>query len=165
MQQKITDPILKQAAAQVAAKVPPNLRADYDAVIAAGMEMMFSKSTNRYLQEALGDGANLEKSVPELMAGGMMLLYNESKRTMSIDAAMLAIVPLMCQVLEYAEQALDAEITPEMVAKITLESYRAVAKRFGLDKQGATPGEPQPVPQPAPQAAGGLLSAQPPQGV
>jgi len=112
----------------------------------------------------------------------MMLLYNESLQptgegieredgsiyrtpepAMSIDAAMLAIVPLMCQVLEYAEQALDAEITPEMVAKITLESYRAVAKRFGLDKQGEA-GAPQPAPQAPQQAAGGLLGAQPIQG-
>jgi hypothetical protein len=158
--QKITDPILRQAAAQVDAKVPPNLREDYDSVIAAGMDLMFNESTNRYLQEALGDGANLEKTVPDLMAGGMMLLYNESKRTMSIDAAMLALVPLMCQVLEYAEQALDAEITPELVAKITLESYRAAARRFGLDKQGAPTGEPQAAPQAQPQAVGGLLGAQ-----
>ena len=163
MQRKITDPILKQATAQVEAKVPPGLREDYDAVKTAGMELMFSESTNRHLQEALGDGANLEKTVPDLMAGGMMLLYNESNRAMSIDAAMLAIVPLMCRVLEYAEQALDAEITPEIVAKITLESYRAVAKRFGLDKQGET-GAPQPAPQAPQQAAGGLLGAQPMQG-
>jgi len=161
--QKITDPILKQAAAQVDAKVQPNLRQSYDSIITAGMDLMFNKSTNRYLHEALGDGANLEKTVPDLMAGGMMLLYNESKREMSIDAAMLAIVPLMCQVLEYAEQALDAEITPEMVAKITLESYRAVAKRFGLDKQPTINGVTQPGPQP--QMAGGLPGAQSQRGV
>lgn len=157
---QITDPVLKQAAAEVGAKVPPNLRQDYDSIISAGMELMFSESTNKYLQEALGDGENLEKTVPDLIAGGMMLLYNESKRTMSLDAAMLAVVPMMAQILEYAEKALDVEMNEEIVAKITLESYRAVAKRFGLDKQGAPDGARQAAPQPVPQQAGGLLGAQ-----
>ncbi len=98
------DPILKQIEDGIEAAVPKELKTAYLRVMAAGMKIMFSKETSKFMEERLENVDDVPKAVAEGIADLLLLVYNESKRTMSIPAAMLAAFSLMSQALDYAEK-------------------------------------------------------------
>lgn len=158
----IDDPILQRIERGIEAKVPPDMKQAYLAVIVAGMRVMYSEETAHMMDDQLQASDDLVTNVSEGIAKLMMMLHSESKGKMSIPAAALASISLMAQALDYAEKKFGIEVTPEIAAAATKATTTAVLKVFGIDqadveKQIAAKsgGAPQP----------GQPAAQPPAGV
>jgi hypothetical protein len=160
----LQDPILKQIEKGIEAAVPKELKSAYLRIITSGMKIMFSKETSKFMDERLEKSGDIVQAVSEGIADMLVLIYNESKRTMSIPAAMLAAFTLMAQALDFAEKTGKAEVTPELIDQCTEATWQAVTAKFGISKeqvdqviaqsqggQGEQPQEPQAAPQ------GGLL--------
>jgi hypothetical protein len=160
----LVDPILQQIEKGIDAAVPPELKKPYMQIVTAGMKVMFDKKTSKYIEQRINEADDIPAGVASGIADLLLLLYNESKRTMSIPAAMLAAFSLMAQALDYAEKTGKLDVTPELVDKCTEATWQAVTTKFGITKdkidavvaqsqsqQGAQPAgeEPQAPPQAA----------------
>lgn len=132
--QSLDDPLLKQAEQGIEQSVPPEHRSMYESIVVAGMNVMFSPDTASLMEQQLalpGDlGANVADGVSKLI----MIVFNESKQQADAfaPAAVLAAVTLMCQALDYAEQAHGAQVTPELLAQTTKATQMKVLKSFGV---------------------------------
>lgn len=130
--QQLDSPILKQIEAGIEAKVPPELRKAYLQAVVAGMELMFNEKTSKFIDERLQESDDIVGNVSKGIADLMILLYNESKQTMEIPAAMLAALTLMCQALDYAEQKFGTKITSEIAAACAKATTLATMQKFGI---------------------------------
>ena len=160
----VQDPILKQIEDGIEAAVPKELKSAYLRVVTAGMKVMFSKETSKFMDQRIQQGGDPVQAVSSGIADLLILIYNESKRTMSIPAGMLAAFTLMAQALDYWEKSGNGEVTPELVEQCTDATWQAVTAKFGISRdqidqviaqaqggQGAQPQEAAQEPQ------GGLL--------
>lgn len=132
---KISDPILQKIQKQIEAKVPPDLKKDYLAVVVAGMKVMFSPETSNLLMDRLKASDDVVKNVSSGIADLLALLYQESGQKMSVPAAMFAAIVLMCQALDVAEKTMGIQITPDMAAACAEATAKASMAKFGIDDQ------------------------------
>lgn len=157
----LDDPLLKQAETSIEQAVPAEHRTMYESIVVAGMNVMFSPQTTHLMEQQLSMGGDLATNVSDGVAKLIMIVFNESKQDPNAfaPAAVLAAVTLLCQALDYAEQAHDAQVTPEMLAQATKMTQMKVLKSFGVTEdqvnqvaaagaqQGAAPASPA-APQP-----------------
>lgn len=128
----LNDPVLKQIEQGIEDSVPPELKEKYQTIVVAGMNVLFSKETSQLMDQQLDASDDVVANVSEGIAKLMVILYNESKQQMDIPAGMLAAITLMCQGLEYWEQAKGGEVTPELAAECTKATTMATLKKFGI---------------------------------
>lgn len=128
------NPILKQIEDGIEASVPAELKKQYMTVVVAGMKVMYSKNTSKFLEQRLNESGDIVKAVSNGIADLLILIFNESGRKMSIPAAMLAAFTLMANALDFAEKAGKVEITPELVTQCTEATWQAATSRFGITK-------------------------------
>ena len=130
--QQSSDPIINQIEQGIEAKVPPEMKKAYMAVVVAGMKVMFDPKTSKFIAERLGASDDIVNNVATGIADLIMLIYNESKRTMSIPAAMLAAITLMCKALDYAEKTMGVKVDSQMAAACTKATTTACMNKFGI---------------------------------
>lgn len=130
--QQIKDPMLQQIEQGVEQQVPPNLKKGYDAIMLAGLQVMFSKETSNLLNQQLESNPDIVAAVSEGIAKLMMIIYSESKGKMDIPAAGLACISLMAVALDYWEKAYGGEVTPEIISEATKETMKKTLEKFGI---------------------------------
>ena len=130
--QQSSDPILSQIEQGIEAKVPPEMKKAYMAVVVAGMKVMFDAKTSKFMEQRLSASDDIVTNVANGIADLIMLIYNESKRTMSIPAAMLAAITLMCKALDYAEKTMGVKVDQQMAAACTKATTTACMNKFGI---------------------------------
>jgi hypothetical protein len=171
--ENIKDPILQQVEDQIEQAVPPELKSKYDAIVVAGMNVMFSKQTSHLLDQQLAASNDVVGNISDGISKLMVMVFNESKQNVKdfAPAAGLASITLMAMALDYAEQAKGVQITPEIVAECTKKTMMKTAQKFGItgdqmnqvmqagQQQGGQPQDQQGAMQ------GGNASAQPQMGV
>lgn len=152
--EKLTEPLLVQVKRDVEAQVPKELKDAYDRVIVAGLKLMYSDQTHRYLDEYLAQTKD-SKNPAQMIAHGLMkllqILFKESQGKLSVEAAFPAITVLMCYALEDLEQRYQIDVTPKLIADTTravTAGYLTLFDIPGKMKQGQ-PGRPGPA-QPTP---------------
>lgn len=133
-EQGMQDPALKQIEQGIEAAVPKELKKAYMQVLVAGMKVMFSQNTSKFMEQRLANAQDPVQAVSTGIADLLMLIYNESKRTMSIPAAMLAAFSLMAQALDYAEKIGAIQVTPELIEQCTEATWQAATAKFGITK-------------------------------
>lgn len=135
--EQLDDPLLKQAEQQMDAAVPQEHRAMYDAIVVAGMNVMFSPDTADLMEQQLAAGGDLAANVSDGIAKLIMIVFNETGQDPNAfaPAAVLASVSLMCQALDYAEQAHGAQVNEEVIATCTKQTQIAVLKIFGISEE------------------------------
>ena len=133
--QDLTNPILEQIQDGIEAAVPKELKRDYLAIVVSGMTIMFSKETSKFMDERLAQSQDTPTAVASGIADLMLLIYNESKKTMSIPAGMLASFSLMCEALDYGSKIGKIEIDQEIVTACTDATWKAVTEKFGMSQE------------------------------
>ncbi|HXE49563.1 MAG TPA: hypothetical protein VN663_14385 [Ramlibacter sp.] len=133
--QNLSDPILQQVEQGIEEKVPPDLKKDYDSIVLAGMDVMFNPKTSDLIEQQLDAQGDIVDNVADGISKLMMIIYNESQGRMSIPAAGLACVTLMCQALDYWEKTRDGQVTDDLVAQATKATVMKTLQRFGISQQ------------------------------
>ena len=187
MAQTIKDPILQKIRDGVEEKIPPELKKDYQAVMVAGMKLMFDQSTHGFMVKAVQQIAQSGEKIPQMMAHAIVklvsIIHNESKGRASIPALMAASIVFMCYAYEFMETTYKTPVTKDLVAQTSKLIVGALFKLFQIDaakmKEAVQRGMPPPgataVGQPAaagplppagaPPAASGVPMMPPAQGV
>lgn len=129
---EIQDPILRKIEDGIEAKVPPNLKQAYMAVLVSGMKIMFSAETSKFMEQRLQQSGDPVQAVAKGISDMMVMIYLESKKKMNIPAGILASMALTCQALDYAEKAGKIEVTNELAGEAIHASVMATMARFGI---------------------------------
>lgn len=153
--------ILEKTKAAVLQKADPRLVPVINKLVAAGQKVMYGEKSRGMMIKELGDGRDPEKigaGVAKLVA----ILFNESKKTAPMQALIPAAVLLMCEGLNFLEEAGTVQVTNEFLSECTMAMGSNVAQMFGAtpDKlqgfvdqgksgQGAAPGAAPGAPPPA----------------
>lgn len=151
--EQLTDPLLVQVKRDVEAQVPKDLKDAYDRVIVAGLKLMYSDQTHRYLDEYL-EKTKDAKNPAQMIAHGLMkllqILFKESQGKLSVEAAFPAITVLMCYALEDLEQRYQMDVTDKLIADTTRAVTAGYFHLFDIPKRmQGQPGQAQPGQAPA----------------
>lgn len=176
LMQNIKEPMLVEIRDQIERQLPPELEADYRAILRAGMKLMFSKQTHGFMMDYVQHiQASPPEQVPTLVAHGVIkmltIIWNESKGKMKIEAAFPAATTLMCYALEYVKSlGIHLPLNKEMLAQTTKQLAAGFFKAFhitqsqirqavkqGRPAPGQGPSEATPPAEPAPRG-GGLMA-------
>lgn len=115
--------------------IPPELQNAYERVVVAGMKVMFSKETNKYVLSAIeGQGSNAEKlggGVAELL----IMLFAQSNKTMPPQVIIPAGTELVVQAADFVKQAGLMEVTNQDIGDGIQVMISLVLKAFGADPQ------------------------------
>jgi len=131
----LANPLHQQLEIEIEEAVPKELKTPYLRVVTAGMRVMFDPKTTKLMQERLIQGSNIVEAVASGIADLLALLHNESRRQMSIPAAMLAAFTLMAQALDFAEKAGKVQVTKELIAQCTQATWKAATEKFGITQE------------------------------
>lgn len=169
---KTTNPLLQKTQQAIVAKVPPDKMNAFQRIVKAGTIVMDEPKMHEMILNQLngpGDPAELVGAGTAKLLG---ILFNQSKGTMPMEAAIPAATVLMCEGLGILEEVGKVKITPEFLAQCTQEMGSSVLQLFGvtpdklqgiLNKAGNKMPGAQPPAAPAP---GGIIAgaAAQPQG-
>lgn len=138
-------------------KLPPELQKAYERVVVAGMKMMFSKETNKYmLQQLEGEGSMAEKlgnGIAELM----IALFMQSNKTMPPQVIIPAGTELLVQAADFIKKSELAPVTNQDIGDGVQTMMAQIFRQFGIDPdklfQKIGQFDPSQIPQMAQQAA------------
>ena len=158
-----TNPLLKQTEEAIQAKVPKNMQEAFQRIVLAGSKVMYSKESQNLIADELksdGDPAEIAGTGVAKLLG---LLMAHSKGTMPMQAAIPAITVLLCEALDFMEQAGKVKVDADLLARATQDMASAVMQMMGLtpdklssimQKSGQTPQT-----SPAPNTPTGIVAA------
>lgn len=175
------NPLLTKTQSAILAKVDPRLRGPVQKIVNAGHQVMFSPQTRHLMTAQLQGGANNPEVIGSGIAKLVAILYNQSRHTAPMGALIPAGMILLCDALDFLEEAHAVEISPDFLAQCTQAAGSAILQALGISpdhvqqamqqaqaKQGggapAAPG-PQPGAGAAPAAPAASMVAGPSQGV
>lgn len=119
---------------EIMARVPPDKMADTQKIVAAGMQVMHSPQSHDLMVKQLSGPGDIADKAGEGIAKLMGLLYNQSRRTMPIGPAIAAAQVLLCDGLDFLEQAKQLKVTNELVAEATKSMASNLLQLFGVTK-------------------------------
>lgn len=153
------NPILQKVESGIEAKVSPQSKKMYMSIVVASMKLAFDAKTHPLLIKGLQSSPDMVKNVSLICAGMIGTVQSESKQDANafVPAAVLASITLMCQILQFAEQAGMLQVTDDLAARCSAATTSAVLAKFGVDKakvqQAVDSGKAQQAAQQAPGAA------------
>ena len=114
--------LLQEARAKAESSVPSQYRKSFDAIMAAGLKMMFSEQTFPEMKRYIATIKSPD-DVPRIVAHGitklLSLLINGLKKKFPFEPYGAAMIVLMTHALEYVERVMKIQITPDMLAETT----------------------------------------------
>lgn len=131
---KTTNPLLQKTEEAIAAKVPANLKNAFQRIITAGLKVMYDPKTNDMMAKQLkeqGDPAEIAGAGVAKLLG---MLMNQSKGTMPMNAAIPAATVLLCEGLDFMEQAKVVKVDNEVLSR----AMQSMSSTF-LQMLGVTP--------------------------
>jgi hypothetical protein len=118
----VKDPLLKQAQQQAEVSVPKKYQTGYNAIMAAGLKLMFSEKTFPMMQQYMAS-IKSPQEIPKVVAHGIVkvlsMLMNAGKGKFPLEASGPAAIVLMTHALEYLESVKTMEITADTLAETT----------------------------------------------
>lgn len=131
---KTTNPLLQKTEQQVQAKVDPALQNAFQRIVTAGLKVMYSQKSHDMMVSELkahGDPAEIAGNGVAKLLG---LLMSQSKGTMPMKAGIPAGTVLLCEGLDFMEQAGLVKVDQNVLAK----AMQAMSSSF-LQLLGVTP--------------------------
>jgi hypothetical protein len=174
---KTTNPKLQKVEQAVQQQVPPDQMSAFERIVVAGEKIMYSPQTRHMLQSQLGKNGDPTEIAGEGVAKLMGIMLQKSKGTMPMKAAIPAAQVLLCEGLDFMEQAGLVQVSDEVIAQATKAMMAYLLQIFGFSKdkidqymhagmaaQGNQPGGTMPASADAgggaqPPAAGGIIGA------
>ncbi len=115
-------------------QLPPELRNAYERVVAAGMKVLFSKQTHKYMLDQLqAPGSNAEK-LGQGIAKVMVFLFNESNGTMPQEVIVPAAMLLVMKAADFINESGKGKITDEEIGQAMEILVDALFEGFGADR-------------------------------
>lgn len=129
----LQDPILQQVERGVEEALPPEIQEGYNAIVNSGMAVMFSPETSSMMTDQLENGGgDIVANVSDGIAKLMMLLFNESKGQMQVQAVGPASIVLMCMALDFWEKTGGGQVDEQLVADATKQTITKTLEKFGI---------------------------------
>ena len=128
------NPLLAKIQEDIKAKVAPELQEDFINAVKAGKHILFDPSTHQNMEliknpDSMKDPVN---TVAKGVVGLGYLMYMQSKRQISPDVLIPALVVLMCEVFDFAEQTFGLQINNQLVAATTKELMAQIYTKLGV---------------------------------
>lgn len=129
-----TNPQLQQVEQAVQAKVPPDLMNAFERIVTAGLKIMYSPETRTMLANQLKQPGEATEIVGEGVAKLLAILYQQSKGTMPMKAAIPAAQVLLCEALDFASQAGILQVSADSIAASTKAMVTYLLQIFGFSQ-------------------------------
>lgn len=113
-------------------KMPPELQEAYERVVIAGMKVMFSKESHKFMLRELQREGPMDQRLGKGIAGLMLLLVKESNNTIPPEVIIPAGMKLMMEAVDFMRetglgQPTNAEIGGGMQIMIS-----TILEKFGI---------------------------------
>lgn len=116
-------------------KMPPELQEAYDKTVIAGMKVMFSKETHRIMLKELQRQGPLGDRLGKGIAGLMLLLFNESNKTMPPAVIIPAGIELLMQAVDFLRKTGLEKVTNEDIGNGMEQMITIIAQKFGASPE------------------------------
>lgn len=127
------DPKPSSMAKEMASKIPPEREEAFSRVVKAGMKIMFSEKTHQYMVKELSKEGDMAQNIGQAMGGLMILMFEESNRTMPGDVLIPAGSYLLFQGADYLEKTLGEDIPSDVLADAYQVMIETINQSLGID--------------------------------
>lgn len=114
-------------------KLPPELQNAYERVVVAGMKLMFSKDTNKYLLQQLDAPGSMAEKLGNGIAELVLMLFMQSNKTMPPQVIIPAGTELVVQAADFIKKSNLAEVTNRDIGDGIQIMMSQVFRQFGID--------------------------------
>lgn len=114
-------------------KLPPELQNAYERVVVAGMKMMFSKETSKYMLQQLESPGSMAEKLGNGVAELMIALFMQSNKTMPPQVIIPAGTELVVQAADFIKKSGLAEVTNRDIGDGVQIMMSQVFRQFGID--------------------------------
>ena len=122
--------LLANTKSAILKKADPRLVPAIDKTVTAGQKVMYADSTRQMLKAQLGKGND-----PETIGAGIAklagILYNQSKKQLPPQILIPASTVLLCEGLQFLEDAGTVKVDANFLAECTKAMGSALAQLFG----------------------------------
>lgn len=141
----IADPILKKAKLAIESKISQNIKSQFISIENAGLALLSNGNMPKLVLQKIQSSQDLVGTVSDGVANMIAMVYNQVSPKMQaniqqfnaqfVAAAPSAGISLMCQVLDMAERAVGAKITPQLVAQCSQMTAKKVLAKLHISDQ------------------------------
>lgn len=130
---KLTNPLLVNAAQQVMQRVPQQLQGALNNAVMAGNKIMYSDKTRHLMMSQMKqNNGDVPTNIGEGIAKLVSILYADSKGKLPLRVLIPAGVVLVCQAIEFVNDAGGTDITPDVLSKATMEFSSSFLQLLGV---------------------------------
>ena len=130
---QVQNPLLQKLQQATEAKVPEQLKGAYKGIIAAGEKVMYSPQSHKMMMQQMSQGDPAD-AAGEGIAKLLAILLHEMKGALNMKAAIPAMTHLLCDALDFMEQAGKCKVDNDLLATAVKEMGSSI-----LQILGATP--------------------------
>jgi hypothetical protein len=113
-------------------QIPPELQDAYDRVVVAGMKVMFSKESHKFmLKEMQGQGPVAER-LGKGIAGLMLILFKESNETIPPEVIIPAGIELLMRAVDFVRRTDLGEVTNQDIGDGMEIMVTTILENFGV---------------------------------
>ena len=131
---KNANPLLKKTEQAVTEKMPANLKAGFSKAVTVGLKIMYSDQGQNIMKDQLMKSGDYANNAAEGTAKLLGEMYKQSKMTMPMTIGIPAATVLMCEALDFIEQAGKIQVTPDLLAEATKALSAYVLQLFGVSQ-------------------------------
>jgi len=115
--------MLRQVVRRIEATLKPDIRQNYQAVVVAGMKLMWGPEFEEDRQQVLSlinSPQDIPRVIAHVVAKVVSIVQNESKKNEPFPAAVPAGITLMCHALEFVEAAKKIDVDQNILSQTTM---------------------------------------------
>lgn len=114
-------------------QMPPELQEAYERVVIAGMKVMFDKSTHRAMLREITKPGPMGDKLGQGVAGLLLMLFQESNKTMPPAVMIPAGVELVMQAADFVRRAELGTVTNDDIGRAVEVMITTLMSKFGAD--------------------------------
>lgn len=113
-------------------QIPPDLQRAYDKTVLAGMKLMFSKETHQLMLKEFEREGPLAKRLGEGVAGMLLMLFQESNRSLPPQVLIPAGTDLLVQAADFVKKSGLEKVTNKDIADGLEIMIGVLFDKFGI---------------------------------
>lgn len=128
------NPLLAKIQEDIEAKISEEQKEDFLNAVKAGKHILFDPSTHQNM-ELIKNPASRKDPVNTIangVAGLGYVMYMQSKKQISPDVLIPALIVLMCEVMDFGEQSFGLQVDNQLVAATTKELIAQIYTKLGV---------------------------------
>lgn len=128
------NPLLAKIQQDITEKVDENLKEDFLNAVKAGKHILFDPSTHPNMELIKNPDSRKDpvNTIAKGISGLGYIMYMQSKKQISPDVLIPALIVLMCEVMDFAEQSFGLQINNQLVADTTKELIAQIYTKLGV---------------------------------